>query len=202
MRQTITIDWGMLYNISYRTQLGKSLRNTLRKFNKEELFNELSEMILYFTETLENVEDSLKDNRIKSIQSCFLKYNKYCSSKEVEKVFNDILGFRIIIDEYTILEKIEFPENTRIVDMSKGKKQDDGYRGIHVYFQKDHFHYPIEIQFVTKRDRMFNEWLHIYLYKYTNDNIIGVELRSIYETGKIRTEDDFRKEMKRLCAIL
>lgn len=36
----ITIDWERLSSISYKTQLGKSLKNTLRKFNKEELFND------------------------------------------------------------------------------------------------------------------------------------------------------------------
>ena len=33
--ETITIDWNMIDNISYQTQLGKSLKNTLRKFDKE-----------------------------------------------------------------------------------------------------------------------------------------------------------------------
>lgn len=39
--ETITIDWNMLDNISYQTQLGKSLKNTLRKFDKEALFDEI-----------------------------------------------------------------------------------------------------------------------------------------------------------------
>lgn len=44
--------------------------------------------------------------------------------------------------------------------MSKGKSNDDGYRGIHVYYQKDNYHYPIEIQFDTYYDRQLNDWLH------------------------------------------
>ena len=48
--ETITIDWNMLDNISYRTQLGKSLKNTLRKFNKEELFDEINLLIMHFIE--------------------------------------------------------------------------------------------------------------------------------------------------------
>lgn len=33
--------------------------------------------------------------------------------------------------------------------MSHGKANDDGYRGVHVYYQLDNFHYPIEIQYNT-----------------------------------------------------
>ena len=44
--------------------------------------------------------------------------------------------------------------------MSHGKSVDDGYRGVHLYFQKDNLHYPIEIQFNTLYDRQLNNWLH------------------------------------------
>ena len=47
-------------------------------------------------------------------------------------------------------------ENNRLVDMSEGKFNDDGYRGVHVYFQKSNYHYPIEIQFNTYYNRQFN----------------------------------------------
>lgn len=58
---------------------------------------------------------------------------------------------------------------------------DDGYRAIHMYYQKDHYHYPIEVQFMTLKDRNFNEWLHVYLYKYTSDNTIGIKLKTLYD---------------------
>ncbi len=64
------------------------------------------------------------------------------------------------------------------------------------YLQKDHSHYPIEIQFVTAHDRLFNEWLHIYLYNYVKDSSIGRTLRERYENGLIKTEDAFRKEVQ------
>ena len=70
-----------------------------------------------------------------------------------------------------------------------------------MYYQKNHFYYPIEIQFMTSKDRLFNEWLHIFLYKYIKDNTIGVRLRILYEQGYIINEDDFRREMKKLCVI-
>lgn len=150
-------------------------------------------MITYFTENEEKIRAS---HRIKSLQSCLLKYEKYYPSMETEKAFNDILGIRIIIDEYSIIDNMEFPTYTKIVDMRNGKANDDGYRAIHIYYQKDHFHYPIEVQFMTSIDRQFNEWLHIFLYKYVDDRTIGIQLRNLYDNGKIATEEDFRREMR------
>ena len=195
----LTVDWNLLSNISYQTQLGKSLKNTLRKFNKEELFEEINAMIGYFTEII--TEQSVPQaNRIKSLQSCLLKYNKYYPSTEVEKVFNDILGLRLVIDDYSIFDAIDFPQNVHIADMRDGKSHDDGYRGIHVYIQKNHFYYPIEIQFVTAYDRQFNEWLHIYLYKYTENKEVGAMLRKMYENGQIVSEEQFREEMQNVLS--
>jgi len=195
----ITIDWNLLNNISYRSNLGKSLKNTLRKFDREELFNELDSMITYFTE--EATEDTLNyDNRIKSIQSCNLKYEKYYPDVPVEKVFNDILGIRIVIDDYGIFDRINLPKSTKVADMRYGKANDDGYRGIHVYYQRDHFHYPIEVQFVTVNDRQFNEWLHIYTYKYVKDNLVGRKLRQMYDDGRLVTEKQFKEELENVLS--
>lgn len=33
------------------------------------------------------------------------------------------------------------------------------------YYQKDNYHYPIEIQFNTYYDRQLNDWLHDKFYK-------------------------------------
>ena len=190
----ITIDWELLEDISYRTSLGKSLKNTLRKFNQEELFDEIDRMISYFTEIA--TEDILTtENRVKSLQSCKLKYEKYFPSTPVEKTFNDVLGLRLVIDDYDLVDRLVAPESARIVDMRNGKAEDDGYRAIHVYYQKDHWHYPIEIQFVTPNDRQFNEWLHVYVYKYLSDSSIGCRLRTLYDKGEVTTEEEFRKEL-------
>ena len=190
------INWNMLDNISYRSRLGKSLKNTLRRFDKEDLFNEISDIIFYLTE---NEERITHEHRIKSLQSCNLKYNKYYPFTEVEKVFNDILGIRIIIDNYNIIDNLLLPDGVKVADMRNGKAKDDGYRAIHLYYQKDHYHYPIEVQFMTSRDRQFNEWLHIFLYKYVSDNTIGIRLKTLYDAEVIVSEEDFREEMRKLC---
>lgn len=50
------------------------------------------------------------EQRVKSLQSCVLKYDRYYPSREVEKVFNDILGIRIVIDDYTLFDSLELPK--------------------------------------------------------------------------------------------
>jgi len=77
--------------------------------------------------------------------------------------------------------------------MTHGKAKDDGYRGIHVYYQLDGYHYPIEIQYNTYYDRQFNNWLHKYIYKKSYDSSVGSQLRKIYEDGLIQTERKFRE---------
>lgn len=81
----------------------------------------------------------------------------------------------------------------RIADMSNGKSNDDGYRGVHVYFQLSGNHYPIEIQYNTYYDRQFNNWLHKYFYKKQYENEVGLQLRKMYENAKIQTEQNFKE---------
>ena len=191
------ISWEDLENLSYQTRLGKSLKNTLRRFDKDQLYQELRDMIVYYTELAKQIP---YENRVKSILSCEIKYNKYYPNTEVEKVFNDILGLRIIVDNYDLIDSLEFPVGSKIADMRNGKASDDGYRGFHVYLQKDHFRYPIEVQFFTPRDKLFNAWLHDLTYKYIDDARIGRCLRKLYDQGEIETKEDFRKELEHVLS--
>lgn len=84
--------------------------------------------------------------------------------------------------------------------MIKGKAADDGYRGVHVYYQKSGKHYPIEIQFNTLFDRQLNNWLHEYLYKKNYPIEIGKIMRSKYESGQIRDEGDFKEALENLLS--
>ena len=88
----------LLEKLSYESKLGKSLKNTLRKFDKQDIINELLDIKEFYesTELLRNVEFSY---RIKSIQSCIMKYNKYYPSTEVNKCYNDLLGI-ILREKY------------------------------------------------------------------------------------------------------
>jgi ppGpp synthetase/RelA/SpoT-type nucleotidyltranferase len=59
--------------------------------------------------------------RIKSIQSVQLKYNRYYPDHQTGKVFNDMLGFRTLCDNYDEVLEMAECEYIRVADMSKGK---------------------------------------------------------------------------------
>lgn len=81
--------------------------------------------------------------------------------------------------------------------MSLGKADDDGYRGVHIYYQINNSYYPIEIQFNTWYDRQLNNWLHDYLYKKRQyPNSIGKEMRARYQSGTIQNQQDFEEVLK------
>lgn len=84
--------------------------------------------------------------------------------------------------------------------MSLGKAQDDGYRGVHVYFQLDSYHYPIEIQYNTYFDRQFNNWLRKYFYKKSYEDLVGRCLREMYEYAKIQTEKEFKEALQHVLS--
>ena len=120
-------------------------------------------------------------------------------AEEMKKVFNDILGFRAFCDSYDQILEEKFSQ-FRIADITNGKAFDDGYRGVHVYYQKSGRHYPIEIQFNTLFDRQLNNWLHDYLYKKDYPIETGRILREKYESGLIRNEHEFKEVLNNVLS--
>ncbi|MCD8090632.1 MAG: hypothetical protein LUD81_08460 [Clostridiales bacterium] len=181
-----------LENLSYESQLGINLKKNLHYFNKEKLFNELDNIFSWYdsNKLLSNIAI---DYRIKSKQSAELKYERYYPDHQFRKVFDDLLGFRSLCDNYDDIIKLSGHSNIRVADMSKGKARDDGYRGVHVYYQKSNNHYPIEIQYNTYYDRQLNNWLHKYLYKKSYQDVIGCIMRKQYESGNVCTENSFKE---------
>ena len=141
----------------------------------------------------EALEQLALDYRVKSLESASHKYDRYFPDRPTAKVFNDLLGFRSLRDDYDEILKNPPPDALRIVNMSHGKANDDGYRGVHVYYQLDNFHYPIEIQYNTYFDRQLNNWLHKYLYKKQYPLAVGAQMRTLYEQGKIKNEAEFQE---------
>ena len=171
----------LLAELSYRSQLGRSLKNNLDSFERETLIQDA----LSATEWLDInplLSEVAIDYRIKSEESIRAKYERYYPHRPVIKTFNDILGFRSFCDDYRNVLSLSAP-HFKIVDMSCGKAVDDGYRGVHIYYQPDNFHYPIELQFNTLYDRQLNNWLHDYLYKKNYPASVGQSLRTRYECG-------------------
>ena len=184
---------GSLDALSFESHLGIPLKKNLHYFDKDLLIAELVEMTEWLDEQ-EILSSIALDYRVKSLDSILMKYERYYPDHQTRKVFNDILGLRAFCDSYDqILEGKS--SQFRIADMSNGKAVDDGYRGVHVYYQKSGKHYPIEIQFNTMFDRQFNNWLHDYLYKKKYSIETGKVMREKYENGFIRNEHEFKEEL-------
>ena len=189
----------MLRDLSYKTSLEISLKKNLHYFEYELLMKDIGKYIDYLDdkETLRNIK---MDYRIKSIQSVEYKYKRYYPDHQMRKVFNDILGFRGLCDNYDEVMELKEFENIRFADLTSGKSGDDGYRGIHVYYQLDNSYYPIEVQYNTFYDRQLNNWLHKYVYKKDNCSLdVGRVMREYYEEGRIKTEYEFKEV---LCHVL
>lgn len=184
----------ILATLSFESHLGIPLKKNLHYFNETLLIQELFEMTEWL-DCQELLSEIAIDYRVKSMDSILLKYSRYYPEHQARKVFNDILGFRAFCSNYD--EALAFEsEQFRVADMSRGKANDDGYRGVHVYYQKSGRHYPIEIQFNTLFDRQMNNWLHDYLYKKSFPNSVGRDLRYMYESGLIKNEGDFKEVLK------
>lgn len=188
-----------LQKLSFRSKLGISLKNTLHHFDKVELLNELFEMVSWLNE-LDLFDEIDLDYRIKSIESIEGKCQRYIdSNRQTRQIFNDILGFRGFCDDYEEVRQFD-KALFHIADMTEGKANDDGYRGIHVYYEVDNFTYPIEIQFNTLYDRQLNNWLHDYLYKKDYPNEIGKLMRKEYESGHITDVSEFEEVLKNVLS--
>lgn len=184
--------------LSYESKLGIPLKKNLHYFDKDLLLQELVDMADWFDDQA-ILADIALDYRVKCLDSIIMKYDRYYPDHQTRKVFNDILGFRAFCDNYDDVLTFE-SEQFRVADMSKGKAKDDGYRGVHVYYQKSGRHYPIEIQFNTLFDRQLNNWLHDNLYKKNLPDSIGKEMRLKYECGLIKNENDFKEVLKNVLS--
>lgn len=184
--------------LSFESHLESPLKKNLHYFDKDLLIDELVTMTEWLDEQ-EILSGIALDYRIKSLDSILLKYNRYYPDHQTRKVFNDILGFRAFCDSYDQILK-EKTSQFRIADMTKRKAADDGYRGVHVYYQKSGRHYPIEIQFNTLFDRQLNNWLHDYLYKRDYPMETGKMIREKYESGLIRNENEFKEALNNVLS--
>lgn len=188
------LSFELLKALSYSSTLGIRLKKNLHYFDKQKLFDELKRINEWY-DTCNLLQGITIDYRIKSIQSAMKKYEKYYPDHQTAKVFNDLLGFRTLCDNYeNVLQMAEYPD-IRVADMSNGKSSDDGYRGVHVYFQLSNYHYPIEIQYNTYYDRQLNNWLHKYVYKREYKHKTGYCLRQKYENGNIKNENEFKEAL-------
>lgn len=182
--------------LSYRSTLGQSLKQiSLRSTPLEIILDDITKYRSSYIDVL--VQENLIGSRFKSEDSIIRKYEKTLrTGGGFKQCFNDVLGFRLRFDDYPE----EYPDYFRVVDLREGKKVDDGYRAIHLYYQRDNLAYPIEVQLWCGKDFSFNIWSHQYVYKYKTPEI-GRLLYQEYSAGAIQTEQEFLKRLQELEAI-
>lgn len=192
-RQFISKD--VLDLLSYRSTLGQSLKQIhLSRTPIEAILEDIAKYRESYIETF--VQENLIGSRFKSDDSILRKYEKVLrTGGGFKQCFNDVLGFRLKFDECPT----EFPDYFRVVDLRQGKQVDDGYRAIHLYYQRDSWSYPIEVQLWCGRDFFFNIWSHQYAYKYSSETI-GLHLRELFDAGDIQTEQAFKNKLKELTS--
>ena len=183
----------ILEQLSYKSKLGKSLKQiSLRSTNLQDIIDDIGSYRSNYIDVL--VGENLIGSRFKSNDSIMRKYKKTLENNGgFKQCFNDVLGFRLKLDTYPT----EYPEYFRVVDLSNGKLIDDGYRAVHLYYQRDNLAYPIEIQLWCEKDHIFNVWSHKHTYKYKTP-AIGKKLYEEYKLGTIMSEKGFIERLKEL----
>ncbi|MGL5087072.1 MAG: hypothetical protein ACRC68_15390 [Clostridium sp.] len=183
----------ILDQLSYKSALNKSLKQiSLRETPLDKILEDIAKYRSNYIDIL--IQENLIGSRFKSDDSILRKYDKTLKNQGgFKQCFNDILGFRLKFNEYPT----EYPSYFRVVDLRKGKKIDDGYHAIHLYYQRDNLAYPIEVQLWCGEDYNFNIWSHRYVYKYKQPEI-GKKLYDEYKSGIIDSEEKFIKRLKEL----
>ena len=179
--------------LSYRSTLGKSLKQiSLSATPIDRILDDIAQYRSSYIDIL--VQENLIGSRFKSEDSIIRKYKKTITNHGgFKQCFNDVLGFRLRFDEYPDT----YPDYFRVVDLRGGKLVDDGYRAIHLYYQRDNLAYPIEVQLWCGKDYYFNLWSHQYVYKYKSPEI-GQKLYQEYIADEIQTEWEFLERLQEL----
>ena len=88
-----------LEKLSVKSNLGVSFVEDLGRFSKEELFKELQTVTDHYNNEaiLTTIDIPF---RIKDLNSMLHNYERYYYTKEANRVFNDILGFRSVYTNY------------------------------------------------------------------------------------------------------
>ncbi len=181
----------VLSRISYTSKFTQSLKTiSLRKTPLEEILKDVEQYrSMYAREIV--LQENIIGSRFKSTDSIMRKYEKTLrTGGGFKQCFNDVLGFRLHFSEYPT----EFPDYFRVVDLRNGKQIDDGYRAIHLYYQRDSHSYPIEVQLWCGEDYNFNIWSHKLVYKYMEPTW-GKLLYEQYKQGEILTEESFKNKL-------
>lgn len=180
----------------YNVDLPSLKRNTIEKLENKMGFDKVYEKVLDYIELndaiydlddfIETIEDINISFRTKTEYSLRKKWDKNLGeNRPIKKVFNDIIGIRIIIKEDidNIIDNIKeicIRKNYKfeLVDLKNNtKSKDDGYRGIHIYIENNPKSFKVEIQIWDKFDSMLNFYTHQNIYKANKGLEYALDLR-------------------------
>lgn len=155
-----------------KVNLRKKTINELAKTN--ELLPLVFSYRLFINQTINTFSIELQNNdfgeckvntRIKAQNSIEYKLINYKQNHEngniaINKCFNDIYGMRIILQSYISHEKIRQWVKENYVDLKCIASAKNNYIATHVYFKKDNFSFPWELQIWNKKDEEKNILSH------------------------------------------
>ena len=125
------LSFALLRKLSFRSRLEENLAQAISCLDEAFLTEELKNIVIWYDSS--DILSGLPiDYRIKSLQAILRKYQRASGESRVERVFNDILGFRTLCDNYEEILRLREAKNISVADMSNGKTHDDGYRGVYI----------------------------------------------------------------------
>ena len=113
-RDGLTIE--TLESLSYKSKLGINLKKNLHYFEKDKLLAEIVKVNAWYDE-FDELHNLALDYRIKSVQSAILKYDRYYPDHQARKVFDDLLGFRSLCDNYDDVIALKSIAELRVADI-------------------------------------------------------------------------------------
>ncbi|MGL4788606.1 MAG: hypothetical protein ACRCWZ_02485 [Cetobacterium sp.] len=163
-----------------------NLKNkTLRFFDVDDMYMNALDFYSSSEYYLNDFESFLKENldektnftsRFKTFESFEKKWVKNSQTGQEKKFYkacNDVLGYRFIVDcnqqhLVNLLNTLELEDVIKIDFYTNIKTNDDGYRGIHLYFWYNRRNFPLEIQIWTVKDALLHFYTHEVIYKDAN----------------------------------
>lgn len=114
------LSFALLRKLSFRTRLEENLAQAISCLDEAFLTEELKNIVIWYDSS--DILSGLPiDYRIKSLQAILRKYQRASGESRVERVFNDILGFRTLCDNYEEILRLREAKNISVADMSNGK---------------------------------------------------------------------------------
>lgn len=114
------LSFALLRKLSFRTRLEENLAQAISCLDEAFLTEELKNIVVWYDSS--DILSGLPiDYRIKSLQAILRKYQRASGESRVERVFNDILGFRTLCDNYEEILRLREAKNISVQTCPTGK---------------------------------------------------------------------------------